>query len=579
MKNTHFILLLLSIILSIFSSCSNLDTEASNESNSAAELVGFESISPDKSGIEFINKFDMNLMKSPLEYVNAYNGGGIAIADFNNDGLEDVYFTGNIVSNRFYLNKGDFKFEDITKKSGLECYGEWCTGVTVVDVNQDGYLDIYVSKSYHDDKEKRRNSLFINNKDLTFTDKAKEYGIDLASHTIQSAFLDADNDGDLDLYIGNTPKKRTGVKPGTHEKYFRNPLMEWSDRFFINNGNGKFIDKTKEAGFFNYGWMLGVSIADYNEDGYQDIFVAVDHSEPDLLMINNHDGTFTNQIDTKMKHISASSMGTDAFDLNNDTHIDIVSLDMLSVDNYKEKTQMGSMNPELFWNKVRSGYHYQYMRNMMQLNIGNGQFSEVGQLANIHRTDWSWAALGGDFDNNGYNDIFITNGYYRSILDKDLTKSYNKSIEKAEGNFEEQLRLSKEYHKNLKEQKSKNVLYMNKGALEFELREDIKAVSHLGFSSGAAYADLDNDGDLDLVVNNIDEPATLLRNLQSEQSKNNYLTVKFASKNNVPVTGTKVILHLKDSQMKKEFTYSRGCLLYTSPSPRDATLSRMPSSA
>ena len=551
-----------SLFLVLFSCSSENSTNSSAVSSQKLEgekLVGFENIASSQSNITFINQLDINTVKSPMEYINSYNGGGVTVADFNNDGLDDIYFTGNLVDNKLYLNKGDFKFEDITEKAGVACKGAWSTGATVGDVNNDGWLDIYVGQSYYDkDEDKRRNVLFMNNGDLTFTNKAKEYGIDIPHYTIQSAFLDADRDGDLDLYVGNTPLQRTGQERGTHQKFFKNPVMEFSDQYFENNGNGKFINKTKEAGFLNYGWMLGVSVADYNEDGWQDIYVAVDHSEPDLLMINNKNGTFTNQIDSKMKHISSSSMGTDAVDINNDGYQDLISLDMLSVDNYNEKTQMGSMNPEEFWKRVDFGYHYQYMRNMLQLNVGDGNFSEIGQMAKLHRTDWSWAVLGADFDNNGWNDLYITNGYYRGVMDKDMSKKFTQYMNKFANDRQMQINTINAYPKQLKPQKSKNALYTNNGDLSFELRQDLEGVSHYGFSSGATYADLDNDGDLDLVVNNIDEQASIIKNLQSDNSSNSYLTVDFESKKHVPITGSKVRLEIGEDIFLKEFTFSRG---------------------
>ena len=513
------------------------------------------------SGVDFVNKLDLSSLKSTMEFINVYNGGGVGVADINNDGLLDIYLTGNQVDNKLYLNKGNMKFEDITEKAGVSCSNSWSTGVTFGDVNNDGFIDIYVCRSYFDQKVLRSNVLFINNGDLTFSDKSNEYKVGDTNYSMQAAFLDYDKDGFLDLYVGNCAhiarKYRALLEDQHHTKHFLNPTdLTLSDRLYKNIDGKGFREVTKEAGILNYGYMLGISIADYNKDGWQDIYVAVDHGEPDLLYINQGNGTFSNKINESFKHISLSSMGTDAADLNNDELIDIVSLDMLSRDHYSEKTQMASMNVEAFENNVRNGYHYQYMRNMLQLNMGNNKFSEIGQMAGIHKTDWSWSVLAADYDNDGWKDIFITNGYYRTILDKDINKKVKKEFaEKA--TLKDKYRILDEFPMRLKEQRNNNVLYLNQKNYTFKDASSSEGISQNGFSSGGIYADLDNDGDQDLIVSNIDEPVSILKNTQEKTEGNNYIKISLDN-NNKPTLGTKIKVVAGGIKQYYEHTISRG---------------------
>jgi len=558
MQKFKFSLLTLTLAILFLYGCQSKNKTAKLIDNDKLdEFVKFDQVPSGQSGITFENTLDVNQVMSPLIYINSYNGGGVSVGDINNDGLEDIYFTSNLGENKLYLNKGDLKFEDISIKAGVTCPNSWSTGSTFVDINNDGLLDIYVCRSYYDDNDRRANKLFINNGDLTFTSEELSYGIADQGHSIQSVFFDYNNDGHLDLYIGNTPKDRVMVKAGTHANYFKKPTLKWSDKLYKNNGDNTFTDATIDAGILNYGWMLGVSISDYNEDGWPDIYVAVDHSEPDLLYINNKNGTFTNKIDDMMKHISASSMGIDACDFNNDGDIDLMTLDMLSRDNYNEKTQMGSMDPEKFWNRVAGGYHYQYMRNMLQINNGNGTFSEIAQMANIHRTDWSWSVLGADFNNDGWQDMFITNGYYRTVMDKDKNKIVTKAMS-AVGTDAEVRRVAQEYPKVLEAQKNKNVFYLNNGDLTFQDLSKESGLDLFGFSSGAAYSDFDNDGDLDLIVNNTDDKAALFKNLQSDNGKNKWLTINFKGNKNLSIVGTRVELEIDDQKMVRELYHTRG---------------------
>ncbi len=557
-------LILLSCLLLI--SCggeqTNISTDLDQIQAEPIDLEGFEIISSDYSGVKFQNIFDDQKMKYFVNYVNVFNGGGVALGDINNDGLIDIYLTGNIVGNKLYLNKGNLKFEDITATAGVACASKWSTGATFADVNNDGLLDIYVCHSYDDVySTKRANSLFINKGENQFTESAAQYGLDDIGYSIQASFLDYDQDGNLDLFIGNTPRYITGDflfnDKSNLASNFKNPTnFLWSDKLYKNNGDGKFTDVTREAGIMNYGYMLGVSVGDYNSDGWDDIFVAVDHGTPDYLYINNGDGTFKNEVYNSFKHISLSSMGTDAADLNNDSKLDIVSLDMLSFDNLSEKTQMAPMNPKSFNEGVKQGKHYQYMRNMLHLNQGDAKFTEVGQMAGIHKSDWSWSVLAADFSNDGHKDLFITNGFYKTVMDKDLWSYFNKLLSKVDKAKHKEY--AKEYEKRMRPQPNKNVLFQNMGNYTFRNVAAEAGCDEDGFSSGAAYADLDNDGDLDLVVNNIDREATILKNKQRESGKGNYIQLDLKYKNNIPNAGTKVELSTCSHKQYYEITYSRG---------------------
>ena len=547
------------IVLSLLFSCSEENTGEHVVPKKVMEGPLFEEVKD--SGIDFVNKLDIKTLKSTMEFINAYNGGGVGVFDLNNDGLLDVYLTGNQVDNKLYLNKGNLVFEDITEKAGVACANSWSTGVTFGDVNNDGFSDMYVCRSYHDQKVLRTNVLFVNNGDMTFSDKSVEFGVDDSNYSLQASFIDYDKDGYLDLYVGNCPhiarRYFTTLEDEHHTKHFMNPSdINLSDRLYRNVGGTGFQDVTVKAGILNYGYMLGISNADYNNDGWQDIYVAVDHGEPDKLYINNKNGTFTNRLNESFKHISLSSMGTDAVDINNDCLMDLITLDMLSRDHYSEKTQMASMNPVAFQNNVRNGYHYQYMRNMLQLNMGNNKFSEIGQLAGIHKTDWSWSAIAADFDNDSWKDILVTNGYYRSILDKDIKKEVKKKFNEQESS-KKRYQILDEFPMMLGEQKNLNVLFMNNGDLTFSENSSEEGITQNGFSSGGIYADFDNDGDQDLIINNIDEPVTILKNTQELTEGNNYIKFKLSNKK-IHNVGAKITIQTGDKKQFYEHTISRG---------------------
>ena len=564
--NSRFVLALVFVALFIISCGDSSDTNTSQDSTEkntssvtyTSDNPLFQKLPSSETGVTFNNKIDPNQVRSPLEYVNVYNGAGVATGDINNDGLPDIYFTGNVAENKLYLNKGNFQFEDITEKAGVACKDSWSTGVTMEDVNKDGFLDIYVCRGYYHEPTKKQNQLFINNGDLTFTEKSKEYGIGDTGYSITATFFDYDKDGNADLFVGNHPLNRSKKTYDTHWKNWQKPVLETSDHLYRNNGDGTFSDVTKQAGLLNYGWTLGVVAADLNQDDYPDLFVSVDHTEPDRYYENNGDGTFTEVSEERMKHISYFSMGVDAGDINNDGLLDLAVVEMLSTDNFNEKTKMAPMNPERFWYMVEIGYQYQYMRNMLHLNNGNGQFSEIGQMAGIQRTNWSWAALLADFDNDGWKDFFVANGYLREYMDKDHHKSFTKRFEQATQVGQSKKGLIQDYGRTAPVNQVANNFFRNNGNLTFDEKGPEFGLDNLDYSSGAAYADFDNDGDLDLIVNHSNNEASVYKNTDRERGGNNYLRVNLEYPNSITPHNTEVTIETSQGIQYQEFTYTRG---------------------
>ena len=519
-------------------------------------LPKFKLHSPEKSGLSFNNILDEANLKSPFNYVNIYNGGGTAIFDFDNDGLLDVLMGGNRVPSKLFKNKGNFKFEDVTDISGLKITN-WATGITTADVNNDGWMDVYVCRSYYDDPSQRENQLFINNKNGTFTEQAAAYGINDSNYSIGASFLDYDRDGDLDLIVANHPRYRT-IALSKHINYWKNPPMKFSSRLFKNE-NGKFKDVTVEAGVQSYGFCLGVTTSDYNMDGWPDIYLSVDHDEEDIILKNNQDGTFENVTHSAIRQSARSAMGIDAGDYNHDVHPDIMVVEMLPGNYYREKISMGMQTIERF-NYVIDSANYQYyqMRNFLQVNNGNGTFSDHSQIAGIHKSDWSWSILFMDVDNDSWQDVFISNGYYRDIFNKDLMKPFDKKMEalKQTGDLALMNKTALEYALSCPIDKIVNYMYRNNGDMTFsDISKDI-GLEVPTISSGAAYGDLDNDGDLDLVVNNTTDPAFLFENTTA--TSNNYLRIEFAHNNKVPTLGSKVILHANGEKQIREILATRG---------------------
>lgn len=524
----------------------------------------FKLISPDYSGIHFSNDIIENDTLNIIEIEYVYNGGGVGIADFNNDGLQDIYFSGNVVENKLYLNQGALKFKDVTVAANVAGSERWSSGVSLVDINNDGWQDIYVGATLVKDSTNRANLLYINqgiNTDgvPSFQESAAAYGIDDTGHTTQSAFFDYDNDGDLDLYV-LTNHIDEANPPSTYRFKIADGSSCNNDRLYRNNGNGTFSNVTREAGILMEGYGLGVSITDVNQDGWQDVYVSNDYISNDLLWINNQDGTFTNKIDVYFKHQSGSAMGNDVGDINNDGFADIVTVDMMPEDNKRKKMMIRANNYVTYFNNEKFDYEYQYVRNTLQLNSGpikdnHPVFSEIGQLSGMYQTDWSWSPLLADFDNDGFRDLIITNGFPRDVTDHDFA-AYASGIGGS-------LLTPMQLLDSIPQVKISNYAFRNNKDLTFSDQTREWGMEIASFSNGAAYADLDNDGDLDYVVNNINDKAFLYENrinsLNPNRNESHYLRIKFqGDKANIGGLGTKVTLNYAGKQQYYEHTPFRG---------------------
>jgi len=521
---------------------------------------GFEQLNSRKSGITFKNQLREDANNNILRYEYFYNGAGVAIGDLDNDGLEDIFFTGNMVSNKVYKNLGDFKFEDLTKRAGLAGKESWTTGVAMVDVNGDGWLDIYVSYSGKGNPESRRNELWINQKNFTFKDLSKDYGLDDASNSTQGLFFDFDRDGDLDLFLLNHHIQVINEIEFDQARQVRHPQA--GDKLFRND-SGKFIDVSEKAGIKGYslGFGLGVVASDVNQDGWIDLLVTNDYIEPDYLYINNGDGTFKDQISSNFQHISHFSMGADIADINNDGLPDVYTLDMLPEDNQRQKLLYGPENYEQYALMIQRGFYHQQMRNMLQLNQGDNLFSEIGQLAGISNTDWSWSALFFDATNDGYKDLLVTNGYFRDYTNRDFLKY------KGDYYFKQAVAGEKADTLQLVTTMSStpvhNYLFENKGDLTFQDRSIDWGFGTKNFSSGAAYGDLDNDGDLDLVINHLNETAGIYKNTTENK---NYLKISLLGNDpNSKGIGAKVTVNTKGKSQTLEQQPVRGFQSSVSP--------------
>lgn len=495
-------------------------------SNIVAQTNGktlFSLLTPKETGINFINGINEDSAVNVLAYEYFYNGGGVAIGDINNDGLPDIFFTANLEPHKLFLNEGNFHFKDISRSAKVAGKKSWTTGVTMADVNGDGWLDIYVCYSGKGDEASRKNELYINNHDLSFSEKAKEFGLADEGCSTQAVFFDYDLDGDLDCYVLNHNIK---AFKNVELHYLKNDYDSLAADKLYRNDNGKFIDVSKKAGISGnpISFGLGVAVSDINNDGWPDIYVSNDYTEQDYCFINNTNGTFSQRELYMFSHLSQFSMGSDIADINNDGLVDIFTLDMLPEDNRRQKLLQAQENYELYQEMATNGFHYQFMRNMLQLNNGNGTFSEIGQLAGVSNTDWSWAPLLADLDNDGYKDIYVTNGYMRDYTNKDFLKFWGDYLVKQVVN-REKINYT-EIIKMMPVTLLTNYAFRNNGNLGFENVSEQWGLKQAALSNGAAYADLDNDGDLDLVVNNINLQASVYRNESNNSKANHYLKIK-----------------------------------------------------
>lgn len=521
-----------------------------------------------KTGIDFNNYIDEDEENNVLRYGYFYNGGGVAAADFNNDGLIDLYFTGNMVANKLYLNRGDMEFEDVSEKSGTRLDEGWKTGVSLVDINDDGWVDIFVCRAGAADPRLRTKLLYVNNGKTadgipTFTEKAAEYGLNDASYTTQAVFFDYDRDGDTDCFLLNHSLQEYAGFSNLLANYRQQRNEAYGNKLLRNDG-GRFTNVTDSAGIVSnvLSFGLGVNVNDFNNDGWQDLYIANDYNENDYLYLNEKNGKFKEVIRESMGHVSLFSMGTDAADINNDGLMDVLTLDMLPASNERIKLTSGDDNYDKYQQLLRAGFHDQSMRNMLQLNNGVNQngvpvFSEIGQLAGVSNTDWSWAALMADFDNDGWKDIFISNGYARDYTNMEFLKySADRQVQSNQGsNAPKQMEIIAQ----MPPINEPDHIFQNQKNLTFAKRTKEWGFEKNNQSNGAIYADLDNDGDLDLVTNNVSQKAFIYRNNAGQlQAGNASLRVRLVSPKYAHLAGAKVTVHGDSIVQTQNFIPVRG---------------------
>ena len=534
-------------------------------SNTEERDTVFVKLPSNSTGIEFENTLVSSDDFNVFRYRNFYNGGGVGIGDINNDGLADIYLISNQNENKLYLNKGDFKFEDITKQSGVGGNRGWSTGVSIVDINSDGLLDLYVTNAGYLEGDDHRNELFINKGDLTFEEKAAEYGLNDSGYTTHAAFFDYDLDGDLDAYILNNsfiPVSSLNYS-GRRELYSE----DWPVRDFVKGGgdkllenvDGKFEDVTKESGIYGslIGFGLGITLGDVNEDGYLDIYVSNDFFERDYLYINQQDGTFSKEIMEWMGHISLSSMGADMADINNDGYPEIFVTEMLPEEDSRVKTTSSFEAYNVYLLKQERGFYHQYMHNTLQYNNGNNTFSEIAWYSGVAASDWSWGALMFDADNDGFKDLFVSNGVHRDVTNQDFIDFFANDIiqEMVMTGEKEEVQ---EVISKMPSLPQPNKFFKNNGDLTFQDSGEAFGLSDVSFSNGSAYGDLDNDGDLDLIVNNINQPAFVYQNT-SESNGNHYVSVLLRGSNeNKYAIGSTVNCFIEGENINADVIPTRG---------------------
>ena len=512
-------------------------------------------VNPAQTGVDFINELHYTEEYNAYTFRNFYNGGGVGIGDINNDDLPDLFFCGNLVPNRLYLNRGNWQFEDITEKAGVASPDVWSSGVSFVDINGDQLLDIYVCKSGKPGGNNRHNELFINNGDLTFSEKSAEYRLNDEGLSTHAAFFDYDKDGDLDCYLlNNSLRSVGGYDLIPDQRKIRDSLGR--NKLYRNDG-AFFTDVSEAAGIYgsSIGFGLGVTIGDVNRDGWPDIFVSNDFFERDYLYINQQDGTFREELEIQIRETSLSSMGADMADINNDGFPEIFVTDMLPEKENRIKTKTTFENWDKYQLTLQKGYHHQFTRNVLQLNNGDGSFSEISRMAGVHATDWSWGALIFDFENDGYKDIFVANGIFKDLTDQDYINYYSdpnviRRMIKEEGEV-----ITKLIDAMPSEQLA-NYAFVNQGNLQFENQAGQLGLGLPGHSNGSAYGDLDNDGDLDLVINNINAPASIYRN---NEKKNAFLSLKLiGAGKNTHALGTQVTVYSNNQEFYQEVAPMRG---------------------
>ncbi|MEL6142461.1 MAG: CRTAC1 family protein [Bacteroidota bacterium] len=510
---------------------------------------------------EVVNGHDFNI----FSYRNFYNGGGVAIGDINNDGLSDVFFTANMGANRLYLNKGDWTFEDISSAAGIEEANKWSTGVAMIDINHDGWLDIYVCNAGYISGTDQKNSLFINQQNGTFREAAAEYGLDENGYTTHAAFFDYDLDGDLDVYMLNN-----SFIPVSTLNYSNNRGLyakDWGVRDFLKGGgdkllkneNGQFVDISEEAGIYGslIGFGLGITVGDINGDHYPDMYVSNDFFERDYLYINQQDGTFKEEIEDWMQHISLASMGADMADLNNDGYPEIFVTEMLPESDYRRKTTVQFEDLNIYKLKQNRGFYHQFMHNTLQYNNQDGTFSEIAYFSGVAATDWSWGALMLDADNDGLRDIYVCNGIYHNLTNQDFIDFFaNDVVQKMVLTGKKES--VEEVISKMPKEALPNKFFRNQGDLRFADTGQAWGVDIPSFSNGAAYGDLDNDGDLDLVVNNVNQEPLLFQN-HADQAENNFLRVQLrGSENNTFAIGAKISVYQNDRILNTHLIPTRG---------------------
>ncbi|WP_019669020.1 FG-GAP-like repeat-containing protein [Eudoraea adriatica] len=561
LKRIAGFMLVLSLALSCVSEEENTTEETSNEKTL------FTLLSSEQTGIDFLNKVENQKNFNIFKYRNFYNGGGVAIGDINNDGLADIYMTGNMVANRLYLNKGNLKFEDISESAGVKGSKPWSTGVVMVDINQDGLLDIYVSNAGNMKANNHDNDLYINNGDLTFTEMASEYNLAKTGFSTHASFFDYDKDGDLDAYILNNSNIPVSSLGYAEQREVRAQDWEGVPDIFkgvgdmlLKNDNGKFVDVSEEAGIYGslIGFGLGVMITDINKDLYPDIYVSNDFYERDYLYINNQDGTFKEDIKNWTSHLSLSAMGIDISDINNDGNADIFITDMLPEPDQRVKSVMEFEGYNIYKLKQSKDFYQQYIQNTLQLNNGNGSFSEIAYFSGVDATDWSWAGLLFDMDNDGLRDIYITNGMNHDLTDLDFNDFFaNEIIQKMVLTGKKES-IDSIINK-MPVRPQPNYAYKNNGDLTFSNANKDWGFEIPSLSNGAAYGDLDNDGDLDIVVNNVNMESFVYENNATSLTDNNYIKFRFEGQDkNKFAVGTTVLLYYDKNVILQELIPSRG---------------------